>query len=240
MRNTSGKITIMAVCLVVGIMLSIQFKTSENYGPNLRTARVEELAVKISILTQEKEDISKELISLREKLTNVNSESQLNASLQEELRKSNMAAGLIPVHGPGIIVTLNDSPRSLQIGNDPNALLVHDIDILNIVNEMRASGAEAISVNNERITAMSEIRCAGTTILVNWNKIAPPFVIKAIGNPQLLESGLSIRGGKLEELKSYGLQTQLVRSDKIDIPAFTGSLKFQYTSPNLLNKKAEL
>ncbi|PKM77642.1 MAG: hypothetical protein CVU90_06055 [Firmicutes bacterium HGW-Firmicutes-15] len=238
MRNTSGKITIMAVCLIVGIMLSIQFRTSESYSTNFRGVRVDELAVKNSTLTQEKEALSKELISLREKLTNVSSDSQMNADLQEELRKSNMAAGLIPVHGPGIIVTLNDSPRSVQPGDDPNAGLVHDLDILNIVNDMRASGAEAICVNNERITAMSEIRCAGTTILVNWNKIAPPFVIKAIGNQQLLESGLSIRGGFLEGLKSAGLQTQLVRNDKIDIPAFTGALKFQFTSPIQSNKKA--
>ncbi len=236
MRDTSGKITILAVCLIVGIMLSIQFRTSENYNTNFRTTRVDELAVKNSALTQEKESLSKELISLREKLTNVSSESQLNADLQEELRKSNMAAGLIPVHGPGIIVTLNDSPRSLQPGDDPNAGLVHDDDILKIVNEMRASGAEAICVNNERITAMSEIRCAGTTILVNWNKIAPPFVIKVIGNQQLLESG--IKGGWLEKLKSVGLQTQLVRNDNIDIPAFTGALKFQFTSPIQSNKKA--
>ncbi len=240
MQNTGGKITIMAVCLIVGIMLSIQFKASENYGTNLRGARVDELAVKNSTLTQEKEALSKEVISLREKMTNISSESQLNADLQEELRKSNMAAGLIPVQGPGIIVTLNDSLRSVQPGDDPNALLVLDIDILKIVNEMRASGAEAICVNNERITAMSEIRLAGGTILVNWNKIAPPFVIKAIGNPQLLESGLSIRGGQLEDLKSFGLQTQLVRNDKIDIPAFTGALKFQYTSPTQSNKKAGL
>jgi uncharacterized protein YlxW (UPF0749 family) len=127
----------------------------------------------------------------------------------------------------------------VQPGEDPNAGLVHDRDILNIVNEMRASGAEAICVNNERITAMSEIRCAGTTILVNWNKIAPPFVIKAIGDPELLGSGLSIRGGQLEDLKSAGLQTQLVRNDKIDIPAFNGALKFQYTSPTQSTKKAE-
>ena len=239
MRNTSGKITIMAVCLVVGIMLSVQFRTSENYGSNLRTARVDELALKNSTLSLEKDALSKEVVSLREKLTNVGSDSKLNADLQEELKKSNMAAGLIPVSGPGVIVTLNDSPRSVQPGDDPNALLVHDIDILNIVNEMRASGAEAISVNNERITAMSEIRCAGTTVLVNWNKIAPPFIIKAIGNPQLLESGLSIRGGKLEELKTFGLQTQLVRNDNVDIPAYTGALKFQYAAPIQSKKKAE-
>jgi uncharacterized protein YlxW (UPF0749 family) len=198
------------------------------------------LAFKNSTLTQERDALSKELISLREKMTEQRSDSQLNADLQEELRKANMAAGLIPVQGPGIIVTLNDSPRSIQPGVDPNALLVHDIDILNIVNEMRASGAEAICVNNERITSMSEIRCAGTTILVNWNKIAPPFVIKATGNPQLLESGLSIRGGKLEELKSFGLQTQLNRNDKIEIPAYTGALKFDYTSPVQSNNKAGL
>lgn len=231
MRSTSGKISIMAICLLVGIMLSVQFRTSESYGTNLRDTRVDELVLKNSTLNAEKEALSKEVVSLREKMTNVGSESQLTTDLQAELRKSNMAAGLIPVYGPGIIVTLNDSPRALQPGADPNDLLVHDEDILFIVNEMKASGAEAIAVNDERLTAMSEIRCAGTTILVNWNKIAPPFIIKATGDPQLLESGLSIRGGKLEVLKSFGLQTQLERNDRVEIPAYNGATKFQYTTP---------
>jgi len=225
----------MAICLLVGIMLSVQFRTSESYGPNLRDTRVDELVLKNSSLNEEKNALSQEVVSLREKLTNVDSGNKLTTDLQEELRKSNMAAGLIPVSGPGIIVTLDDSPRALQPGGNPNDLLVHDEDILKIVNEMKASGAEAISINDERITAMSEIRCAGTTILVNWNKIAPPFVIKASGDPQLLESGLSIRGGYLEQLKSFGLQTQLVRNDKIDIPAYNGALKFQYTTPKQSN-----
>jgi uncharacterized protein YlxW (UPF0749 family) len=231
MRSTNGKISIMAICVLVGIMLSIQFRTSESYGPNLRDTRVSDLALKNSTLNDEKEALSEEVVSLRQKLTSVDSGSQLTADLQTELKKSNMAAGLIPVYGPGIIVTLNDSPRALQPGDDPNNLLVHDEDILKIVNEMKASGAEAIAVNDQRITAMSEIRCAGTTILVNWNKMAPPFIIKAIGDTQLLESGLSIRGGELEILKSWGLQTQLERNDRIDIPAYSGVLKFQFATP---------
>jgi uncharacterized protein YlxW (UPF0749 family) len=240
MRSTSGKISILAVCLIVGILLSVQFRTSANYNIAIdRTDRTEDLAVKVSILTQEKEALSNEVISLRQKLTNVGSDNQLTNDLQEELKKSNMAAGLTPVTGPGIVVTLNDSPRALQPGDDPNALLIHDTDILNVVNEMRDSGAEAISVNDQRITAVSEIRCAGTTILVNGNKIAPPFVMKATGDPQLLKSGLSIRGGKLEELKLFGLQTQLVRNEKIEIPAYSGALKFQYTTPIESNTKAE-
>jgi len=239
MRSTAGKISIMGICLLVGILLAVQFKTSTNYGANLRESRIDELAFRNSTLTEEKEALSKEVVSLREKLTNATSESQLTADLQAELKKANMTAGLVPVYGPGIVVTLNDSPRAIKTGDDPNALLVHDIDILNIVNEMRASGAEAIAVNDQRITAMSEIRCAGTTILVNWNKVAPPFVIKATGNSQLLESGLSIRGGKLEELKSFGLQTQMVKSDYIEIPAYNGVIKYEYTKPQENEKKAD-
>lgn len=212
-------------------MLSVQYRTSESYGPNLRTTRVDDLAATNTTLLKENQNLSEEIVDLRQKLANVGSESQLTADLQDELRKTNMAAGLTSVTGPGIIVTLNDNPQALQPGDDPNAYLVHDSDILSIVNEIKASGAEAISVNDQRIVAMSEIRCAGTTILVNWNKIGPPFVIKATGNQQLLESGLTIKGGKLEELKSFGLQAQLVRSDRIEVPAYTGALKFQYTTP---------
>jgi len=231
MRSTNGKISIMVICLLVGIMLSVQFRTSESYGTNLRDTRVEELVLKNSSLNEEKEALSQEVVSLRQKLTSVDSGNKLTADLQAELKKSNMAAGLIPVYGPGIIVTLNDSPRALQPGGNPNDLLVHDEDILKIVNEMKASGAESIAINDLRITAMTEIRCAGTTILVNSNKIAPPFTIKAIGDPQLLESGLSIRGGYLEILKSFGLQTQLEKNDRIEIPAYTGALKFQFSNP---------
>ncbi len=231
MREASGKITIMIICVIVGIMLSVQYRTSENYGPNLRTNRVDDLAAINSSLLKENQKLSEEIVELREKVTNVGSESQLNADLQAELKKSNMAAGLTAVTGTGIIVTLNDSLRALQPGDDPNAYLVHDSDILSIVNELKASGAEAISVNDQRIIAMSEIRCAGTTILVNWNKIGPPFVIKATGDQQLLESGLTIKGGKLDELNSFGLQTQLVRNNNIEIPAYTGSMKFEYTTP---------
>lgn len=231
MHNKTGKIAIMAICVIVGIMLSVQYRTSESYGTNLRTSRVDDLTAANSALLKDNQALSEEVVELREKLANVSSESQLNQDLQAELRKSNLAAGLTAVTGPGIIVTLNDNPQALQPGEDPNAYLVHDSDILSIVNEIKASGAEAISVNNQRIVAMSEIRCAGTTILVNWNKIGPPFVIKAIGNQQLLESGLTIKGGKLEELKTFGLQTQLARSDNIEIPAYTGALKFQFSTP---------
>ncbi len=235
MRTISGRVSILLICVLVGIMLSVQYKASESYGPNPRTTRVEELSEEVTKLKEENQALAEEIVSLRTKLTNVNNENQSIADLRDELKKANMAAGLTPVTGAGIIVTLNDSLHVLQPGEDPNAYLIHDNDLLSIVNELKVSGAEAISVNGQRLTAMSEIRCAGTTILVNMNKIGPPFEIKAIGNPQLLEGGLAINGGKLEELKLFGLQTNMTKQDNIDIPAYTGPLKFHFASPTPSN-----
>lgn len=232
MRSKSGQISIMAVCLVLGIMLAVQFKNSQNSDINLRGTRSEEIVIKLNTVTQERDALAKEVISLREKIAHVQNNDDATAGIQEELKKSNMAAGLVPVEGQGIVVTLNDSPRTVQIDEDPNALIIHDKDILRVVNELKASGAEAISVNGERIMAMSEIRCAGTTILVNSNKIGPPFVIQAIGDPQMLESGLSIKGGIVEELKYYSLQVQIQKSERVKIPAYSGALKFNYSSAN--------
>lgn len=230
MRSKRGQISIMAVCLVLGIMLSIQFKNSQNTDTNLRGARSDEVYMKYITVTEERDALATEVLSLREKLANVRNDNNATQELQEELQKSNIAAGLLPVQGPGIIVTLNDSPRQVQPGEDPNALLVHDEDMRDVVSELKASGAEAISINNERIVAMSEIRCAGTTILVNTNRIAAPFVIKVIGDPQMLESGLTIRGGVVQKLKDYGLQVQIQKSEEVKIPAFSGGLKLKYSA----------
>lgn len=230
MRSKKGQISIMAVCLVLGIMLSVQFKNSQNSNIDLRGDRSDEVYMKYITVTEERDSLAAEVDSLREKLVNVRNDNNAAQELQEELKKANMAAGLMAVKGPGIIVTINDSPRQLQPGEDPNSLLVHDSDIQDVVSELRASGAEAISINDERIIAMSEIRCAGTTILVNTNKVAPPFVINVIGDPQMLESGLTIKGGVVQKLKDYGLLVQIQKSTKVQIPAFNGVLKLKYTT----------
>lgn len=219
----------MIVCLVLGIMLAVQFRNTQNTDANLRGARTDEVYMRLMEITEERDSLAEEVISLREKIANVSNDNNAARELQEEMQKANMVAGLLPVHGQGITVTLNDSARSVQMGEDPNALLVHDVDILNVVSELKASGAEAISVNGERIVAMSEIRCAGTTILVNTNKIAPPFIIKAIGDPQMLESGLSIKGGVAQKLKDYGLQMQIQKNNNVEIPAYSGIIKTKFS-----------
>jgi uncharacterized protein YlxW (UPF0749 family) len=238
LRSRSAQISIAIVCLVLGIMLAVQYRTS-NRETELLPGRDKELLLKLQTVTEERDSLAREVISLRDKLSNIGGNDKATSDLQDELRKANLAAGLIPVHGPGIIVTLNDSPQALQAGSDPNALLVHDDDLLRVTNELKASGAEAISVNNERLTATSEIRCAGTTILVNTSKIAPPFVIKAIGDPDILQSGVQIKYGYLEQLKAIGIQVQVQKVDDVTVPAYAGLTKFNYSKPVQYKEKAD-
>lgn len=237
--NKATWISIAAVCLVLGIMLAIQFKTTQNYQESLLPSRVNELSQRLNAVTEERDALAEEVLTLREKLKNSRDYDKAMLDLQEELQRASMAACMIPVEGPGIVVTLDDSKRILQPGENPNDLLIHDTDLLMVVNELKASGAEAISVNGERVTAMTEIRCAGTMILVNWNKISPPFEIRAIGNPDMLESGIMIRGGVVEMLKIWGVQVNIQKMEKITVPAYNGKLKFQYSTPVEYKEKAE-
>lgn len=239
MRSKGAKVSIALVSLVLGIMLAIQFKTTASINNNT-PARIEEVAQKLDSVTQERDALAEEVISLREKLNNVRKNDQAMADLQEELQKANMAAGLTPLEGAGIILTINDIPRNLQPDEDPNNLLVHDTDLQTLVNDLKASGAEAISINDQRITAMSEIRCASTLILVNTRRVGPPFVIKAIGNPDMLESGMTIKGGWLNIMKQWGYQIHMQKSEKVQIPAYTGTIRFEYSSlPTVEEEKAE-
>ncbi len=239
MRTRGAQVTIAAVCLVLGIMLAIQFKTTSAYSPQYLPERVQDLAGKLNSVTEERDALAEEVLSLRGQLKNVRNNDQAMADLQGEMQRISLFAGLLPLEGAGVVLTVNDIPRSIQVGENPNNLIVHDQDLLFLVNELKASGAEAIAVNDERITAMSEIRCAGTMILVNTNKIGPPFVMKAIGNPNNLVSGMQLQGGWLETMKLLGYQTHIQKMDNIEMPAYNGRINFSYAKTIEHREKAE-
>ena len=218
------------VCVILGFMLAVQFKTTAANPENLSIARVQDLTEQLQKTTKERDALADEVAQLREKLAQSGKRDRAIEALTEELRRANILAGLVPVEGPGIIVTLTDSSQPLQPTDNPNLYLVHDEDLLRLVNELRAGGAEAIAVNDQRLVSNSEIRCAGPTILVNTTKIAPPFVIKAIGDPQLLESSIRMKGGWLETLETWGIKSQVKVVGKVEIPAYKGSLNFKYAA----------
>ncbi|HWP98558.1 MAG TPA: DUF881 domain-containing protein [Syntrophomonadaceae bacterium] len=231
MRSKGAQISIALVCLILGIMLAVQFNTTRFYKASLVPERAQDLAGQLDTVTKDRDALIQKVASLNEQLQNLRNNDKALADLQKELQSSNLSAGLIPVRGQGVVVTLNDSSHRLQPGEDPNTLLIHDYEILAVVNELKASGAEAISINEQRVVAMTEIRCAGTTIIVNQNRIGPPFVIKAIGNPDLIESGMKIQGGTLAGIAIWDKQATLEKADNIMIPAFNGVVNMKYSQP---------
>lgn len=113
------------------------------------------------------------------------------------LKTYEMLAGKADIKGKGIIVTLRDNTDDDKNNDGSYNLLslVHDADISNIVNELLSVGVEAISVNDERLVATSEIKADGPLIIINNNKITNPFIIKAIGDPDVLENALKRKDG---------------------------------------------
>lgn len=162
----------------------------------------------------------------------VTSNSDAAAIIDERLSGAELYAGLTNVEGEGVVVTLDDvelTQEMQQSGMYSNYGIVHDVNISTFINELKAAGAEAISVNDERIVAMSEVRCVGPTIMVNGDRVAPPFIIKAIGDAEILESALKMSGGAAEEaIRIYGISVTIEKSDKLMIERFLGSTQTEY------------
>ena len=161
----------------------------------------------------------------------------LSSSAQPDPALSNarFLAGLTSIQGPGVVVRLNDSKRHISRKMPPGMAspnIIHDTDINQVVNELKAAGAEAIAVNDQRLVATSPVRCAGPTIFVNNMPMAPPFVIKAIGSPKALTVGLSIPGGigdqigRLDHAMFSVKQTEALR-----LPAYSGGSEPRYAKP---------
>jgi len=153
------------------------------------------------------------------------------AQLHQSLREARFLAGLTPVKGRGIIVTLRDSPKRAPADMDPSQLNVHAEDLIAFLNELKAAGAEAIAVagadmsDPQRVTAMTAVRCVGPTVHVNNVPLAGPYYIFAIGNPKTLRGALEMPGGII---KNQGLDTlgmvQIESRDEMILPAYSGQL----------------
>ena len=185
------------------------------------------------------------LATLRAEATGLDSQiADLTAALQAKSGKKvqarvdtlRTAAGLTAVYGPGVTVTLWDAPRNVreQSGVDVAQLLVHQQDIEAVMNALWRGGAEAMSVQDQRIIGTTGVKCVGNSVIVDGVPYSPPYVIKAIGNPILLQQALD----SSEYLALYRSTAQLYQlgwkvevSDQLDLPGYSGSLTLSAARP---------
>ncbi|MBV9851818.1 MAG: DUF881 domain-containing protein [Armatimonadetes bacterium] len=155
----------------------------------------------------------------------------------DALSQAQFLAGLTPVQGPGIIVTLRESRKPVPHGWPNGAAppnLVHDTDINAVDNGLKAAGAEAIAINGQRLIATSPIRSAGPTIFVNNVALTPPYVIRAIGDTAAMQIALNQPGGVIAQFRTFDpAMIQVQEAGQITLPAYRGDVRSRYARPVL-------
>ena len=149
--------------------------------------------------------------------------------MYKDLERARNLAGLTDLEGAGIVVTVNHISYQ-ESGESGIIRNVYHEDLLMLVNELNAAGAEAIAINDERIISTTEIRDAGDYIVINTNRHSAPFEIKALGNPDTLEASLMLLGGVADTL-GEDLEIKIRKENSIKIPKYNGVLQFEYAVP---------
>lgn len=220
------------ICMLLVIGICIQIKTVNNTSTGVGKTQTEnelrnyvlKLQEKYQSLYNKELKKEKELEDLRAAVFNSDTES---AYLNTKLEEYNTLLGYTEVSGEGIVITVKDANPSTIVGNATD-FVVHDGDLLEIVNALKNAGAEAISINGQRIVNTTAITCAGNIIKINGEKQGSPFVIKAIGLTEKLNGALTMPGGYLELLKKDGVQVKIEEVNNINIPKYEGVYHFQY------------
>lgn len=218
-----GHLSIAFVCVVLGFMLALQFRIATDQRASLPHQRIEALSARLLETEKERDALQEQVARLRAAQSAPSGEE--GEALLRDLR---LRSGMTPLVGPGVVVRIDDSKIKSKAGEDQNLYIIHDDDLLKVINELRAAGAEAISVNGQRLVATSEIRCAGPTLSVNNVRSAPPYEIRAIGDSATLENALRMRGGVIETLQVWGIQLEVSAGRRVVVPAYKGVSQFSY------------
>ena len=225
-------ISIAITSFVLGLTMVIQFKTvTETDIAGIELMREAELRTELASWKSKYEDATLKIDETNYKIEEYSKEIEENNNISEllarEVYEAEVIAGYTDVMGPGIIITLEDTDK-MQITAD---------DLMSLLNELKLAGAEAISINNQRIVSLTDISNIDYKfIMVNTAKeigkarIESPYVIKAIGNQKYLESAISIKYGFLDSMKSSGKVASYVLDNNIMILKYDGTLEYKYAS----------
>jgi uncharacterized protein YlxW (UPF0749 family) len=231
-RGTLG-LTLLAV--ILGVYLAAQWQSRPRPASAAPEYRREVAAQTIERLEAEQADLKRQIADLRAQLGARQAAAAGQPDLAElsaELDEAKLLAGTVAVHGPGIRVLLDDSAvRTIPPKDDPAMYIVHDYQLRDVVNALWAAGAEAISINGERIVAPTSIYCVGSTILVNDTRTSPAYEFLVIGDPAKLDAALAdsanLRALK-GRVKSYGLQFSTQKLKDVSVPAYAGGLDVRH------------
>lgn len=216
-------ITICIICFIIVYVMCIQFKTVSKINvAEIETMRENELRQALAEWKENYEEVSQELEINKNKIDEYQSKIESNEEagelLEEELEKAKMLLGLTDVKGTGITITLSDNSEKNIISTV----------LLELINELNSAGAEAISINDQRIVAMTDIVDVGELILINKERTASPYTVKAIGDLTYLQSALSIKKGYLDKYQNEGYTISITTNNEVVINKYNGEMTLDY------------
>ena len=221
-------VSIGLVAMILTMVMFTQFKTVYQTDITaIETMRETELRTELSDWKNKYEEVQKRLEDTESKITEYQSQisnSQESSNiLESDLQETEEFLGYTKLKGEGIVVRLEDNEFKQ----------IERWDLLALINELRLAGAEAISINDERIISRTEIATVGYQfILINGNRIPSPFIVKAIGNKKYLESAITIKGGYVDEMNVNEKTISYTVEDYVEIPAYNSKITFDYAKIN--------
>lgn len=227
-----------AVCVLCGAMFPISAANSG--GSDLRPGRYTDLGSLADAQRREGERLTAKAAGLNSEIARLSAEIE-DAGVRAARRKAEeleAPAGLRQVHGPGLRITLSDSPPEVREVStaDPRWLVVHQQDIQAVVNALWQGGARAITLQGQRIVSTTGIRCEGSLVLLQGQPYAQPYVIEAIGDPFSLQAAIdedSLTNFYRQQAQDPDVQIgwDLTYVDQLEAPAFDGVLSTTYARP---------
>lgn len=229
------------IAFILCFLITLQIRTiSQSNSDILRLKNENELRDEINEWKDLYDTATYRIQDLEKRITDYMNDASDNdetiARLNRDIQDLKALAGTEAMQGSGIVVTLDDTRAINKIAvdagyYDPNVYVIHDSDILLVINELRVARAEAISVNGQRITASSTIRCVGPVIQINGIRLTAPFKISAIGDPDTLSATLKLRGGIIDMIEQADIDVIIEKMDSIQVPKSEEVIKYKYATP---------
>jgi uncharacterized protein YlxW (UPF0749 family) len=224
--------------LLAGLLFGTSAETAR--GTDLRAARRADLASLITDTERKVTSYSDQVTALEDQVDVLDEAAAKydGRVLAVRDRSAGLAGpvGLLPVHGPGLTVVLNDAPRQPDGSLPPNArnaddVVVHQQDVQAVVNAVWAGGADAMTIQGQRIIATGAVKCVGNTLLLYGHVYSPPFRITAIGDPGRLRRALDRSDGVQEYRRAvayFGLGYDVTDEPDVTLPGYDGPVRLGY------------
>jgi uncharacterized protein YlxW (UPF0749 family) len=236
MRNNEANIFVFAACIIIGVLISMNISISNRSSYTyLSSEQYQDAYTYKTRLQNEISALRNQYNEYMEKLTKYqqdNADGQaVKKEINKELEENNVILGKVAVEGEGVVITLSDADSSLFTNTfEDQFKLVHNTDMIQVLNDLKNGGAEAISINGLRIVGSTEVYCSGPFLEVNGTKIAAPFTVKAIGNSQVMYDYMMSDENYLKSLMLRKLNVSISKNSKVEIPAVGITESSQYLS----------